>query len=106
MFRLALEDAPAGSRWHAVADEGIAVREIAETIGRGLGLPAVSVPPDQATAHFGWLGGFFAVDANLGSALTRQRLGWEPTGPGLLADLDAGHYFESAAGQGLETVTG
>jgi len=106
VFRLALEDAPAGSRWHAVADEGIAVREIAETIGRGLGLPAVSVPPDQATAHFGWLGGFFAVDANLGSALTRQRLGWEPTGPGLLADLDAGHYFEPAAGQGLETVTG
>lgn len=100
VFRLALEGAAAGTRWHAVADEGIGVREIAETIGRGLGVPTASVSRDDALSHFGWIGGFFSLDAMVPSTLTRQRLGWEPTGPDLLADLDAGHYF------GLETVTG
>lgn len=106
VFRLALEAAQAGSRWHAVADEGIAVRDIAQTIGRGLGLPTVSIPRDETMSHFGWIGAFFTLDAKVPSTLTRKRLGWEPTGPGLLADLDAGHYFDPTVGQGLETVTG
>ncbi|AKS34196.1 SDR family oxidoreductase [Mycolicibacterium goodii] len=102
VFRRALEDTPAGSRWHAVAEEGIPAREIAETIGRNLGIPVASIPQPDVTSHFGWIGSFFSLDANVSGALTRQRLGWEPTGPGLLADLDAGHYFQP----GLETVTG
>lgn len=93
LYRLALENAPAGSVFHAIADEGVPTREIAETIGRHLNVPAVSVSPDQAAEHFGWIGAFFALDAPASSALTQQRLGWKPTHRGLVEDLEAGHYF-------------
>jgi nucleoside-diphosphate-sugar epimerase len=92
-YRLALESAPAGSRLHVVADEGVPFREIAETIGRKLDLPAVSVAPEDAEARFSFLAHFAALDNPVSSATTRRLLGWEPTHPGLLADLDEGHYF-------------
>lgn len=85
LFRLALESAPAGSAWHAVDDEGDAVRDIAEVIGRRLGLPVESVPEES----FGPLGPIFAMDQPSSSALTRERLGWQPTHPRLLADLES-----------------
>ena len=88
LYRLALEKAVPGSRYHAVAEEGISVREIAAVIGRRLKVPVVSIAPDQAAAHFGWLGMFADHDMPASSALTRERLGWHPTGPGLIADLE------------------
>jgi nucleoside-diphosphate-sugar epimerase len=94
LVRLAVEDAPAGSVVHAVAEEGVPTREIAEAIGRGLDLPVASVPADRAGEHFGWMATFFGMDAPASSALTRQRMGWEPTQAGLVADLDAGYYFK------------
>jgi nucleoside-diphosphate-sugar epimerase len=93
LFRLALESAPAGSRLHGVAEEGVPFRELAEVIGRHLGLPTASIAPQDAAGHFGFLGMFAAADNPASSALTRQRLGWAPTGPGLIADVDEGHYF-------------
>jgi nucleoside-diphosphate-sugar epimerase len=93
LFRLALEKAPAGSRLHAVADEGVPVRAIAEVIGRHLDVPVVSVPADGASEHFGFLAGFLAADNPVSSALTRELLGWQPVHPGLIEDLDKGHYF-------------
>ncbi|GAA4620627.1 SDR family oxidoreductase [Actinoallomurus vinaceus] len=93
LFRLALEDAPAGSVLHAVADEGVPIRAIAEVIGRHLDLPVVSVSPEDAGEHFTWLAGFIGLDSPVSSALTRELLGWQPTGPGLIDDLDKGHYF-------------
>jgi nucleoside-diphosphate-sugar epimerase len=93
LFRLALEAAPAGARLHGVADEGVPVREIAEAVGRHLGLPVTAVPRERVEGHFGWIGAFFSLDVPASSALTREQLGWKPTQPGLLADLDAGHYF-------------
>jgi nucleoside-diphosphate-sugar epimerase len=93
LFRLALESAPAGSRWHGVAEEGIPFREFAEAIGRNLGVPTASIAPADAAEHFGFLSAFTAADNPTSSTLTRQRLGWEPTHPGLIADLDEGHYF-------------
>jgi nucleoside-diphosphate-sugar epimerase len=96
LYRLALEQAPAGSVYHAVGEEGVATRDIAEVIARHLDLPLVSVDPDKATDHFGWLGAFFSWDAPASNALTRERLGWEPTHQGLIADLEAGSYFEPA----------
>ncbi|MET0406153.1 MAG: SDR family oxidoreductase, partial [Cystobacter sp.] len=95
LFRLALERASAGSAVHAVADEGIPLRVIAEVIGRHLKLPVVSIAPPEAAAHFGWLAGPLSMDAPTSSALTRERLGWQPKHPGLLGDLDAGHYFDT-----------
>jgi nucleoside-diphosphate-sugar epimerase len=97
VYRLALESAPAGSVFHAVADEGVPTREIAEIIGRNLGVPAVSVGREDAAEHFGWIGVFFGLDAPASSALTQQRLGWTPVRPGLVADLDQGHYFRPVA---------
>jgi nucleoside-diphosphate-sugar epimerase len=94
LFRLALENAPAGSTLHAVADEGVPIRAVAEVIGRHLDVPVVSIPPEQAAEHFTWLGGFIGLDAPASSALTRELLGWQPTQPGLLDDLDKGHYFD------------
>jgi len=94
LFRLALENAAAGSTWHATADEGVPIRAIAEVIGRHLGVPVVAVSPADANAHFGWLSGVLAVDSPASSALTRRLLGWQPTQPGLLDDLDKGHYFD------------
>ena len=93
LYRLALEDAPAGSVFHAIADEGIATREIAEVIGRHLELPVVSIAPEDAAEHFGWMGMFFGIDAPASSALTQERLGWRPVRPGLIEDLEQGHYF-------------
>jgi nucleoside-diphosphate-sugar epimerase len=94
LVRLAVEDAPAGSVVHAVAEEGVPTRKIAEAIGRGLDLPVSSVPADRAGEHFGWIAGFFGMDAPASNALTRQRMGWEPAHAGLIADLDAGYYFK------------
>jgi nucleoside-diphosphate-sugar epimerase len=92
LYRLALEAAPAGSQLYAAAEEGIPVREIAEVIGRHLGIPAVSVPAANAADHFKGFG-FITMDITMPNADTRQLLGWEPTHPGLIADLDDGHYF-------------
>jgi nucleoside-diphosphate-sugar epimerase len=94
LYRLALETAPAASVFHAIGDEGVPTREIAEIIGRHLGVPPVSVAPGDAADHFGWLGAFFAVDAPASSALTQERLGWTPVQIGLIEDLEAGHYFQ------------
>ena len=96
LFRLAVEAAPAGSVLHAVADEGISIRDIAEVIGRHLDIPVVSIAPEDAGEHFTWLAGFLAIDSPASSALTRELLGWQPTQPGLIADLDQGHYFHNA----------
>jgi nucleoside-diphosphate-sugar epimerase len=96
LFRLALEQAPAGSTLHAVADEGVPVRDIADVIGRHLELPVVSIAPEDAGEHFTWMAGFLALDAPASSALTRELLGWQPTNPGLIADLDEEHYFQEA----------
>jgi nucleoside-diphosphate-sugar epimerase len=95
-YRLALEAAPAGSRLHAVADEGVPFRDIAEVIGRKLGVPTASIPAEDAGEHFSFLGSFVGADNPTSSELTRRLLGWEPTRPGLLADLDQDHYFEAA----------
>jgi NAD(P)-dependent dehydrogenase (short-subunit alcohol dehydrogenase family) len=93
LFRLALEKAPAGSRLHAAADEGVPIRAIAEVIGRHLDAPVVSVPAGQASGHFGFLAGFLAADNPVSSTLTRELLGWQPEHPGLIEDLEKGHYF-------------
>lgn len=93
LFRLALESAPAGSVLHTVAEQGVPMRDIAEAIGRQLDLPVTSIAPDQAGDHFGWLARFLAIDVQASSALTRELLGWQPTRPGLIDDLEAGHYF-------------
>jgi nucleoside-diphosphate-sugar epimerase len=93
LFRLAVQGAPAGSVLHGVAEEGVPTRAIAEAIGRGLGLPAVSVAPEAAEEHFGWLAGLFGLDVQASSARTQQLLGWQPTHQGLVEDLDEGHYF-------------
>jgi nucleoside-diphosphate-sugar epimerase len=93
-FRLALEVGEAGSRYHAVGDEGIPVREIAEVIGRKLNLPTASKTSEEAANHFGFLAMFLGLDAPASSALTRARLGWAPTHRGLIADLKDGRYFD------------
>jgi nucleoside-diphosphate-sugar epimerase len=95
LFRLALEQAPAGSTLHAVADEGVPIREIADVIGRHLDVPVVSISPKDAAEHFTWLAGFLGLDSPASSALTRELLGWQPTQPGLINDLDQGHYFHT-----------
>jgi len=94
LFRLALENAPAGSTLHAAADEGVATREIAEVIGRHLDVPVVSIAPEDA-AHFGHLAQFFGMDSPASCAATRDLLGWQPAQPGLIDDLDQGHYFRT-----------
>ncbi|MER6124614.1 SDR family oxidoreductase [Streptomyces sp. NPDC001795] len=95
LFRLALEKASAGSVLHAVADEGVPIRAIAEVIGRHLDLPVVAIPPEGSGEHFNWLAGFLAIDGPASSALTRELMGWQPTLPGLIDDLDKGHYFDT-----------
>jgi nucleoside-diphosphate-sugar epimerase len=92
---LGLEKAAPGTLLHAVAEEGVPTRLIAEAIGRGLGLPVASIAPDEAAEHFGWIGGFFGLDVPASSAATQALLGWTPSGPTLLEDLDAGSYFAS-----------
>jgi nucleoside-diphosphate-sugar epimerase len=93
LYKLAFERHAAGSRYHAVGEEGVPMREIAEVIGRGLKLPVVSMTQEEANAHYGWLGPFMAFDMPASSALTQQRLGWKPTGPTLIADLEEMRYF-------------
>jgi nucleoside-diphosphate-sugar epimerase len=88
LYRLAVEKHEEGSRYNAVAEEGVKVLDIAEVIGRGLKLPVVSLSPEEAPAHFGWLAMFAGFDMPASSAQTQQRLNWHPTGPGLLADLE------------------
>jgi len=92
LVRLGVESAPAGSVLHAAAEEGVAFREIAEAIGRRLELPATSVSTEQASEQFGFLGRFIVLDMPASSACTRDLLRWQPTGPGLIADIDAGAY--------------
>jgi nucleoside-diphosphate-sugar epimerase len=94
LFRLAFESAPAGSVLHAVGEEGVAIREVAEAFAEGLGIPVVSVSPEQAGEYVGFLGGFWGVDGPASAQITRDLLGWEPTRPGLIADLKESHYFE------------
>lgn len=93
LFVIALEQAPAGTLLNAVADEGVPFREIAEVIGQHLRVPVKSIAPRDARAQFGALAGFAAFDIPASGAITRQRFGWHPVEPGLIADLEAGHYF-------------
>lgn len=95
LYRLALEKGEAGARYHAVAEEGVPMRAIAETIGRGLNVPVVSIEPKDAGGHFGWLAPFAGWDIPASSAQTREKLGWKPTGPGLLADLEKMRYLKA-----------
>jgi len=97
LYRLVLEKGSAGATYHGVADEGVPTREIAEAIGRGLNVPVVSKSHEAAADHFGWIARFFGIDGPASSAQTRERLGWRPVQPGLIADLSAEHYFEHAA---------
>lgn len=96
LYRLAVEkSAPAGTRYHAVAEEGIAFRQIAETIGKMLNVPTVSRSSADAAAHFAWFAHFAAMDIRAASAATQQLLNWHPVQVGLIADMEAGHYFKS-----------
>jgi nucleoside-diphosphate-sugar epimerase len=95
LYRLALESAPAGSRLHGVAEQGVPFRAIAEAIGKGLGLPVRSITPDEAPQRLGFLAAFAHGDNPTSSAHTRALLHWEPKYPALLADIAAGHYFKS-----------
>ncbi|MFF2383015.1 SDR family oxidoreductase [Streptomyces sp. NPDC058108] len=96
LFRLAVEKAPAGSVLHGVAEEGVELRAVAEVIGRHLDLPVTAVAPGDAAGHFTWLASFLGVDSPASHALTGELVGWEPVHPGLLEDLDKGHYFAAA----------
>jgi nucleoside-diphosphate-sugar epimerase len=94
LYKLALEKHEA-ARYHAVAEEGVPFRDIAEVIGRGLKVPVVSMSPEEAAAHFGWLAPFASLDMPASSTQTQKRLGWHPTGPGLIADLEQMRYFKA-----------
>ncbi len=94
LVRLGLEHAPAGTRLHAIAEEAVTTRTIAEAIGRYLEIPVVSVAPAEADAHFGFVGGFFARTMTASSDVTREALSWTPTGPSLVEDIAAGAYAE------------
>ncbi|WP_393078346.1 SDR family oxidoreductase [Streptomyces sp. LN704] len=93
LFRLAVEKAPAGSVLHGVAEQGVAIRDVAEVIGRHLDVPVTAVAPEDAAGHFAWLEAFLGLDSPASNTLTRELVGWEPIHPGLLEDLDKGHYF-------------
>jgi nucleoside-diphosphate-sugar epimerase len=92
LYRLALEKAEGGARYNAVAEEGIPVRDIAEIVGRGLKVPVVALSQEEAAVHFGWLAPFAGWDMPASSTQTQERLGWHPTGPGLIADLEQMRY--------------
>ncbi|WP_216894980.1 SDR family oxidoreductase [Nocardia alni] len=92
LIRLGLEQAPAGSRLHAVAEDAVAARDIAEAIGRTLDIPVVSVAPEKATEHFGFVARFFGMDMSASSARTRESLAWTPSGPTLIEDIRTGAY--------------
>jgi nucleoside-diphosphate-sugar epimerase len=95
LYRLALEKGEGGVRYHAVAEEGVPTRAIAETIGHGLSVPVVSISPEEAGGHFGWLAHFVGWDIAASSAQTREKLGWNPTGPGLISDLENMRYEQA-----------
>jgi len=95
LYRLVLEKGSAGATYHGVADEGVPCREIAAIIGRHLNVPVVARAKDEASDHFGWIAHFFGLDAPASSAQTRERLGWRPSQPGLVPDLEQGTYFEA-----------
>jgi nucleoside-diphosphate-sugar epimerase len=95
LFRLALEKAPAGSVLHAVGDEGVPIRAVAEVIGRHLDLPVEAISAQDAAENFSWLANFLGIDSPAASTLTRELLDWQPTQPGLLDDLEKGHYFRT-----------
>jgi len=101
LYRRVLEKGTAGLNYHGVADEGVPTREIAEIIGRHLNVPVVSKSREEATDHFGWIALFFGMDSPASSKQTQERLGWRPVQPGLIADLDAEHYFEPILGHAL-----
>jgi nucleoside-diphosphate-sugar epimerase len=94
LYRLALEKGTAGARYHAIAEEGVPLRDIAAAIGRGLNVPVVAKSPEEAGEHFSWLAMFAGADLPASSALTRERLAWRPTGAGLISDLDEGRYLD------------
>ena len=96
LFCLALENAPAGTRWHAAGDEGIPMRDIAQSIGGHLGLPDASIPADQLAKHFGFLAALIGLDNPVSTGITRKVLDWEPAHPGLLEDFDRGDYFTAS----------
>jgi nucleoside-diphosphate-sugar epimerase len=95
LFRLALEQSPAGGRYHGAVDTGIPLRDLAAIIGRHLNVPVVAKSAEEAPAHFDWMARFAGLDMPASSQLTQQRLNWQPSHPGLLADLEQGHYFAS-----------
>jgi nucleoside-diphosphate-sugar epimerase len=95
LYLLALEAAPAGARLHAVGDEGVPFRDIASVIGHHLDLPVVSISNEEAGNHFGFLAVFASLDLPASSTLTQERLGWHPVQPGLIPDLEEGHYFKN-----------
>jgi nucleoside-diphosphate-sugar epimerase len=94
LYRLALENAEAGVRYHGVAEEGIIFRDIAEAIGQQLNIPVVAISKEDAAAHFGWFAHFAAFNCPASNQLTRQQLNWEPVQPTLLADIAKGFYFK------------
>jgi nucleoside-diphosphate-sugar epimerase len=95
LYRLALEEGTAGARYHAVAEEGVPLRDIANVIGRGLKVPIVAKSPEEVAGHFGWLGFFAGMDCLTSSAQTQERLGWHPTGPQLIDDLNHARDLEA-----------
>ncbi|MGH9621737.1 MAG: SDR family oxidoreductase [Bryobacteraceae bacterium] len=95
LYRLALEKGTPGARYHAVAEEGVTAREIAEVIGRGLKVPVVSMSSEKTAEHFGWLAPFVGLDLQASSAQTREKLGWNPAGPSLISDLESMQYFQA-----------
>jgi nucleoside-diphosphate-sugar epimerase len=94
LYRLAFEKAEQGAIYHAVNEEGVPMKAIAEALGRGLKVPVASITPEEAEAHFGWLAMFIGLDLSASSAITRKKLNWKPTGPGLIADLDGMDYTQ------------
>ena len=92
LVALGVDHAPAGSVLHAIAEDGVPTREIAEALGRALDVPVRSIPRDQANEHFGWIGMFFGLDCPVSNDITRELLHWEPKHQGLIADIDAGYY--------------
>ena len=97
LYVLAVERAEAGARYHAVAEEGVTAKAIAETLAEGLRIPAVSIPPEEASDHFGWMAMFVGLDMPASSVWTRRTLDWQPTGPSLISDLQHMDYSVAAA---------
>jgi nucleoside-diphosphate-sugar epimerase len=95
LYRLAIERAEPGARYHAVAEEGVPLRDMVQALGRRLKIPVKSIAPDEAQAYFGWLAMFVGLDVPASSAQTRRKLGWQPTGPGLIADLERLHVSDA-----------